>query len=153
MSSQHSEVGFESVAFLYQARLVSWNCFTKSVPVCSYVCMYICLSFRTHVSKPFTWSLKAACMQTIKAKQSLYYTHAQVSSPLKACFFPNRKPGIATILRLQLFRRPAPKKQRTRPHGPPGMRILSCGKWAWPNENEEQPKGLLKEFYNTIVRL
>ena len=83
--------------------LVSWNCFTKSVCVCvcMYVCMYICLSFCTHVSKPFTWSLKAACIQTIKAKQSLYYTHTQVSSPPKACFFPNRKPGVATILRLR----------------------------------------------------
>jgi len=99
------------------ARLVSWNCFTisvcvyvcmyvcmyicLSVYVCMYVCMYICLSFRTHVSKPFTWSLKAACMQTINAKQSLYYTHAQVSSASKVCFFPNRKPGVATIHRLR----------------------------------------------------
>ena len=39
-------------------------------------------------------------MQTIKAKQSLYYTHAQVSSASKVCFFPNRKPGVATIHRL-----------------------------------------------------
>ena len=45
---------------------------------CMHACMYIYLSFRTHVSKPFTWSLKAACMQTIKAKQNLYYTNAQV---------------------------------------------------------------------------
>jgi len=76
------------------ARLVSWNCF----PISVCVCMYICLSFRTHVSKTFTWSLKAACIQSIKAKES--YTHAQVSSPSKACFFPNRKPGVATIRRL-----------------------------------------------------
>ena len=59
--------------------------------------MYICLSFHTHVTKPFTLSLKAACIQTIKAKQSLYYTHAQVSSALKVCFFPNQKPGVATM--------------------------------------------------------
>ena len=61
------------------------NCFQfvssigeHQVAVCAH--MYICLSFRTHVSKHFTWSLKAACIYTIKAKQSLYYTHVQVSS-------------------------------------------------------------------------
>ena len=68
---------------------------------CLYVCMYICLSFCTHESKPFTWTLKAVFLQTLKAKQSLHYTHAQVSSPSKECSFPNRKPYIATILRLQ----------------------------------------------------
>jgi len=64
-------------------RPVSWNCFTKSV--CVYACIFVCLSAPTWVSmsKPFTWNLKAACKQTIKAKQSLYYTHAQASSPLK----------------------------------------------------------------------
>jgi len=65
--------------------------------VCMHVCMYICLSFCTHVSKPFTWSLKAACIQIIKAKQSLYYTQTQVSSALKVCFFPYWKPGVATV--------------------------------------------------------
>ena len=69
--------------------------------VCMYVCMYICLSFRTHGSKPFTWSLKAACIQTIKAKQSLYYTRAQISSASKVCFFSNRKLGVATVHRLR----------------------------------------------------
>jgi len=70
--------------------------YEKCVCVCMYVCMYICLSFCTHVSKPFTWR---ACIQTIKAKQSLYYTHAQVSSALKVSFFPNWKLGMATVHR------------------------------------------------------
>jgi len=93
--------------FLNQARawfpeiVLRKVCVYVCMHVCMYVCMYICLSFRTHVSKPFTWSLKAACTQTIKAKQSLYYTHAQISSASKVCFFPNRKPGVATVHRLQ----------------------------------------------------
>ena len=62
----------------------------KSVCV---LCMYICLFFRTHVSKPYIWSLKAACIQIIKAKQSVYYTHAQASSASKVCFFPYGKQG------------------------------------------------------------
>ena len=130
---------------------VSWNYFTKSVHV--FVCMYICLSFRVHVSKPFAWSLKAACMQTIKAKQSLYYTHAQVSSPSKACFFPNQKPDPQTS-------KPAfpdnfsgviqPKNSVLGLMGLQGMHISSFGKWAWPvftrTKMKSSPKALLEEF-------
>ena len=56
------------------------------------VCMYICLFFYTHASKPFTWSLKAACMQTIKAKQSI---HVQVLYKLclKGVFLSQLKSG------------------------------------------------------------
>ena len=85
--------------------------------------MYICLSFHTHVSKSFTWSLKAACIQIIKAKQSLYYTHAQASSASKVCFFP---------------------------YGKQGMRISSFVKWAWPvltrAKMKSSPEALLEEF-------
>ena len=56
-----------------------------------YVCMFVCLSFHTHVSKSFTLSMKAACIQTIKAKQSLHYTYAQVSSASKVGFFSQLK--------------------------------------------------------------
>jgi len=42
--------------------------------VCMHKCMCISLSFRTHMTKALTWSMKAACIQTLKAKQSLYVT-------------------------------------------------------------------------------
>ena len=110
------------------ARLVSWNCFMKSV--CVYVSMHVAifvLPFCTHVSKPFTWSLKAACIQIIKAKQSLYYTYAQVSSALKVC------------------RHFTTKKQCTRPHGDPGNVYIVDWKVGvtrtYENENKEQPGG------------
>ena len=55
------------------------------VCVCMYACMYACMYVYLFVfphqrEQTFTWSLKAACIQIIKAKESLYYTHAQVSS-------------------------------------------------------------------------
>ena len=100
----------------------------------------------------FTWSLKTACMQTIKAKQSLYYTHAQVSSPSKACFFLNWKPGVSTIPKpaflvdfsgiLQL------KNSVLGLMGLQGMHISSFGKWVWPvlmrTKMKSSPKALLK---------
>ena len=136
----------------------------RKVYVCLYVCMFvciycICLSFYTHVSKPFSWSLKAACIQSIKVKESLYYTHAEVSSPSKACFFRNRKLGVATICRLlsqRLFRHPTTEKQHTRPHGSSGNAYLFFVKWAWPvltqtivyaNKNEEQLKGFAERIF------
>ena len=47
--------------------------------------------FFTHMSKFFALSMKTACIQTIKAKQSLYYTYAQVISASKVGFFPHLK--------------------------------------------------------------
>ena len=130
--------------------------------VCMYVCMYICLSFRIHVSKPFTWSLKAACIQTIKAKQSLHYTHAQVSSPSKTCFFPIRKRPSADFkasFPSRLFRRPTTEKQLTRPHEPPGNAHLMIWKVGvthiYVNEMKSSLKALLEEFQknNMMERL
>ena len=107
------------------ARLVFWNYFMKSmcVCVCLYICMYACIF--VCLSAP-TW-------------------------PSKACFFPNQKPGVATIFEAsfpsQLFRHPTTEKQHTRPHG---MCILSFGKWAWPiltwTKMKSCPKALLEEF-------
>jgi len=50
--------------------------------VCMYVCMYVYLFVFLHPREQ-TFYLKTACIQPIKAKQSLYYTHAQVSSASK----------------------------------------------------------------------
>ena len=70
------------------ASLVSWNYFTKGV--CMYACIYICLSAPKWANL-LLWSMKAACIQTIKANQSLNYTHTQVSSASKASFLHQSK--------------------------------------------------------------
>ena len=89
----------------------------------------ICLSFRTHVSKSFTWSMKAACIQTMKAKQLKPILHLLINTGklcLKGGFL---QPTKSTSLRpstdfrtgflRQLFRHSTIKKQRTRPHSHP----------------------------------
>ena len=82
-------------------------------------------------------------MQTLKAKQSLHYTHAQVSSPSKEYFFPNQKPAVL---------HPTTKKQRTKPHGLPGNAYLVGWKvgvtrtYANKKLMKSSLKALLEEF-------
>ena len=105
--------------------LVSWNCFTKSV------CMYICLSFHTHASKPFTWSTKAACVHIIKAKQSLHCTYTQASSASK--FLSPSKTGNSNhpqTLKPAFLVNSSGILQGL--IGTQEMLILSFEKWAWP---------------------
>ena len=126
--------------------------------VCMYVCMYICLSFCTHVSKPFTWSLKAACIQTIKAKQSLYYTHAQVHETLlEGVFLSQSKTGrsdhpqtLKPAFLVNFSGTIQLKNSIVGLMGLQGMRISSFVKWAWPvltwTKMKSSPKALLEEF-------
>ena len=70
------------------------------VCVCMYVCMHVCMYifvFPHPREQIFYLMLESSLYTNTKAKQSLYYTHAQVSSPSKACFSPNRKLGVETI--------------------------------------------------------
>jgi len=126
--------------------------------VCVFVCMYICLYFHTHVSKPFTWSLKVTCIQTLKAKQNLYYIqvctgklsfegmflsqlktrrsdHPQTSKP---AFLVN----FSCVLQ--------PKNSLLGLMGLQGLRISSFRKWAWPvltwTKMKSSTKALLEEF-------
>ena len=106
---------------------------------CACVCMYICLSFCTYMSKPFTWSLKPARIQTIKAKQS---SHTGKLC-LNGVFLSQSNTDFYAGFPGQLFRRSTTEKQRTRPHGHPRnayLVVLKVGvTHIYVNENEEQP--------------
>jgi len=95
------------------------------------VCIYVCMSPHTHVNKPITWSLKAACIQT-KAKQSLHYTYAQVSSASKVFFFPGCSDHLGLAFLVDFSGTLQPKNSVLGLMDIQGMRILSFGKWAWP---------------------
>ena len=129
--------------------LVSWNCFTKSVCVCMYTCIFAFLSVPTWTN---ILSIKAG-------KESLYYyVYAQVSSALKVGFFPELKPGVVIASSQTL--RPAflvnfsgiLKLKTTVLHlvSIQGMRISLFGKWAWPTFTQTKMKSsleaLLEEF-------
>ena len=108
------------------------------------------------MSKPFTGSLKAACIQTIKAKQSLYYTHTQVSSASKVDFSQS-KTGCSDCPQTS---RPAflvnysgilqAKNSVLGLIGKQGMHILLFGKWTQPiltqTKMKSSPEALLEEF-------
>jgi len=135
--------------------------FTISV-CCMYVRIFVCLSAPT-----WTDLENSLYTNNKRLKKSLYYTHVQVSSASKVCFFPNQKLGVATFHRLQgwwvgfLFRCCTTEKQRNRPNGHPGnaylVRHLESGRD--PYKNEEQPRGfagrIVKEYHDrkTIKQL
>jgi len=89
---------------------------------------------------------------TLKAKQSLYYTYAQESFASKVGFFPqsrNRRSDHLQTLRpaflVDFSGIPKPKNQCTRPHGHLGNAYPVVWKVSvtctYANVNEEQPGG------------
>ena len=123
-------------------------------------CVYVYLFVFLHpCEQTFTWSLKAACMQTIKAKQSI---HAQVLYKLclegvflsqlksKCCNCPQTsKPAFLVdflgILQL--------KKQCTRPHGHPGNAYLVLESGRDPYLREQKWRAAQRLCWKNFKRI
>ena len=154
----------QSLPIFNQARAHSRPAFLKlfyekcaCVYACTmmYVCMYACIFvyFPHPREQAFYWSLKAACIQIIMAKQNLCYTKLC----LEGMFLSQSKTGRSDRTQTS---KPAflvdssgilqPKNSVLGLMGLQGMRISSFGKWAWPiltrTKMKSSPEALLEEF-------